>query len=275
MKGRVSFAPAEIAELRRLTKEKQVADSARQKSLRQRMRALGFYITDFVADQKGFTVSDLDDLIARGVIRVKEHAEEAHPSQAKRASKRRSAPGDAPHSSEEQRKEARARRARAAQQFKPDRVDLLLVAEAPPSALDRYFYFLDVLEQDSLFRYVCRAVLGREPTRGGKADLLAELRDRGVFLIDLQEDPRDGTPLAEFVPALVERSRALDPRSIVLIKTTVFDAAHDALQQAGLPVSGARVPFPGSGRQKEFLAAFARAVEERQLRGCTGASTAR
>jgi hypothetical protein len=28
-----------------------------------------------------------------------------------------------------------------------------------------------------------------------KADFLAQLKDRGVFLIDLKEDPVDGTPL--------------------------------------------------------------------------------
>jgi hypothetical protein len=44
------------------------------------------------------------------------------------------------------------RRARAARRYRPEKVDLLLVAEAPPSALDRYFYFEDVSEQDSLFR---------------------------------------------------------------------------------------------------------------------------
>jgi hypothetical protein len=36
--------------------------------------------------------------------------------------------------------------------FKPESVDLLLVAEAPPSTLDRYFYVPDVREEDSLFR---------------------------------------------------------------------------------------------------------------------------
>jgi hypothetical protein len=120
-----------------------------------------------------------------------------------------------------------------------------------------------VREQDSLFRYVWRGILGREPTREGKADLLTELRERGVFLIDLHEDPQDSTPLTEFVPGLVERCRTLDPRWIILIKATVFDAAHDALEEAGLPVSGVRVPFPGSGRQKEFEEAFSRALAER------------
>jgi hypothetical protein len=157
---------------------------------------------------------------------------------------------------------ARARREREAARYKPDEIDLLLVAEAPPNALERYFYFDDVREQDSLFRYVCRGVLGREPTREGKAADLAELRDRGVFLIDLQEEPVDGTPHREFVPRLVERCRELSPRKIILIKAPVFDAACVPLKSAALPVSAVRIPFPGSGRQREFEAAFRRALDE-------------
>lgn len=180
-----------------------------------------------------------------------------------RGTRRTAASKTSPSHTVGERRRARARRERAARLFKPETIDLLLVAEAPPSALDRYFYFLDVREQDSLFRYVCQALLNRKPTRESKPDLLAELRDHGVCLIDLQEEPRDGTPLSEFVPELVERCERLDPRWIVLIKATVFDAAYAALAAAGLPVSSVRVPFPGSGQQKRFLEAFDRALEER------------
>jgi hypothetical protein len=159
-------------------------------------------------------------------------------------------------------KRARARREREAARYRPREVDLLLVAEAPPRALDRYFFFDDVRKHDPLFRYVCRGVLGREPTREAKAELLGELRDRGVFLIDLQEEPKDGTALQEFVPGLVERCSALRPRRIILIKATVFDAAYTSLDEAGLPVSAVRIPFPGSGRQREFAIAFARALDK-------------
>jgi hypothetical protein len=153
-----------------------------------------------------------------------------------------------------------ARRREAAAQYRPQEIALLLVAEAPPNSLDRYFYFPDVREHDNLFRYVCRVVLGREPSRGGKRELLEELRDRGIFLIDLKETPVDGTPLSTYVPALVERCRELVPRRIVLIKVTVYDAAYHQLHAAGMPVSGVRIPFPGSGRQREFLEAFSLAV---------------
>jgi hypothetical protein len=86
---------------------------------------------------------------------------------------------------------ARRRRERAARKYQPGAVKLLLVAEAPPSALDRYFYFGDVTTQDSLFRYVARAILRTEPMRSNKAELLARLRERGVFLIDLKLEPVD------------------------------------------------------------------------------------
>jgi hypothetical protein len=224
------------------------------------MRAIGFYITDFATDQQGFVISDFDDLVTRGVIIIDGREKKVSPPPAVPL---RVATRTSPRQADEGREQARARRKLAAREYKPKRVDVLLVAEAPPRALDRYFYFPDVRVQDSLFRYVCRALLDREPTREGKPDLLAELRDRGIFLIDLQQEPREGTPLSEFVPELVERCENLNPGWIVLIKATVFDAAYSALAEAGLPVSTVRVPFPGSGQQRRFLEAFDRAMKER------------
>jgi hypothetical protein len=162
--------------------------------------------------------------------------------------------------------EASDRRDRAARKYKPTRVKLLLIAEAPPSARDRYFYFEDVRVQDSLFRYVARSILGREPTRQNKAQLLAQLRDRGVFLIDLKRDPIDRTPLSDYVPDLLRRAKRLKPEKIILIKATVYDAAFTTLRAAGLPVIDERIPFPGSGQQRRFEAAFARALKTRAKR---------
>ncbi|MFL0156548.1 hypothetical protein [Mycobacteroides chelonae] len=157
--------------------------------------------------------------------------------------------------------EVRRRRATASERYRPDRVRLLLVAQSPPDAADRYFYFTDVATQDSLFRSVARAILPHtEPTRDNKASLLAQLRDHGVFLIDLKPDPVDGAPLSPYVPALLTRIAELAPERIVLIKADVFDTAYSALAAAGLPVSKVRIPFPSSGRQGEFAEAFGRAL---------------
>ena len=67
--GRSTFTPSELDQIRRLVREKQVADRDRQKSIRARLRAMGFRISDF-ADYPGFVESDLDDLIAPVQLRL-------------------------------------------------------------------------------------------------------------------------------------------------------------------------------------------------------------
>jgi hypothetical protein len=159
------------------------------------------------------------------------------------------------------RRTPRQEREEASKKFRPAKVELLLVAEAPPKDPGRYFYFPNVTKHDGLFRGVVRALLGEEPTRDNKRELLNKLRDQGVYLIDLKFDPVDGSSLAECVPDLVQRSLVLKPKKVVLIKVTVYDAAFACLREAGLPVVDERIPFPGSGHQREFEAAFRRAMK--------------
>ena len=158
---------------------------------------------------------------------------------------------------------ARRRRQEAAARWRPERVDLLLVVEAPPSALDRYFYFEGVRSHDSLFRHVVEGVLGEQPTRD-KAPYLDALREHGVFLIDLCPDPFDDGRMAipTAVPGLARRVRAIDPGSVALIGARVYDAAFPALRAAGLPVLDVRLPYPGSGQQRRFLEGFRAAVSK-------------
>lgn len=156
---------------------------------------------------------------------------------------------------------ARRRRLAAAERFRPDVVDTVLVVEAPPSALDRYFYFEDVAAHDSLFRHVVEAFLGAKPTRD-KLPYLDELRERGVFLIDMSLDPFSSRRevLPGCVPGVVRRCARLHPRRILLIGAAVYDVAFGALCGAGLPVVDARVPYPGSGQQNRFKEEFAEAL---------------
>jgi hypothetical protein len=159
---------------------------------------------------------------------------------------------------------ARRRRERWAREFRPEAVDLLIVAHAPPASLDRYFYFPSVPRQDSLFREVARAVLKAEPEREDKRALLRTLREAGVYLIDVSLEPlQERSALAPLIPGLLRRIRRLDPQRIVLVKSDVYDAAFSAIRDAGLPVIDERIPFPGSGRQREFRVAFARAMRSR------------
>jgi hypothetical protein len=141
---------------------------------------------------------------------------------------------------------------------------LLLVAEAPPCAADRYFYFDDVPTQDSLFRHVWKGLTTEDAgCREQKPAQLAQLRDAGVFLIDLCEEAvSKPTParLRREAPGVVSRASALEPERVILIKASVFDAAFQPMKAAGLPVVDERIPFPGSGQQRKFLDAFRRAV---------------
>jgi len=156
-----------------------------------------------------------------------------------------------------------AHRHAAASRFRPARVRLLLVAEAPPCASDRYFYFEDVPKHDWLFRYVYEGLTGERPDRRHKAAHLAALRDAGVFLIDLHEEnisAPTATDLRPMVPGLVKRCQALSPQHVVLIKSVVYDVAFGPMVAAGLPAIDVRMPFPSSGQQRVFLEAFGRAA---------------
>jgi hypothetical protein len=152
---------------------------------------------------------------------------------------------------------ARRRRAEAAKRYQPKHIDTLLVAEAPPSALDRYFYFEDVQTQDSLFRHVTEMVIGEKPTRD-KAPYLDELKERGWFLIHVAEDPigsrREQIP--PLVPDLVQRCRELQPERIIVIGAPLYDLVFAELRNAKLPVVDARLPYPGSGQQGRFKDLF-------------------
>jgi hypothetical protein len=68
--GRLRFTQSEIDELRTLLSELRRAEPTRQKTIRSKMRHIGFYITDVSHDGDGFTLSDFDALIRRGTITI-------------------------------------------------------------------------------------------------------------------------------------------------------------------------------------------------------------
>ena len=148
---------------------------------------------------------------------------------------------------------ARRRRDCAAARYRPERIDTLLVSEAPPSARDRYFYFEDVTEHDSLFRHVVQAVLGEKPTRD-KAPYLDALREAGWFLVHVSDEPfHDRKVLPPLVPDLLARCEQLAPTRIIIVGAPLFDLLRNPMRDAGLPLVDVRLPYPGSGQQRRFL----------------------
>lgn len=71
MKGKSTFTAKEIEELKRLINKKSSLPSDEQKAIRDKMRKMQFYITDFTSSN-GFESSDLQELIERGVIKIAE-----------------------------------------------------------------------------------------------------------------------------------------------------------------------------------------------------------
>jgi hypothetical protein len=66
------FTSEEILALRKLIREKQTAPRDRQKAIRREMRKdYGFWISKVQREGRAFVESDLDDLIARGTITVR------------------------------------------------------------------------------------------------------------------------------------------------------------------------------------------------------------
>ncbi|MGH2754126.1 MAG: hypothetical protein ACRDLB_06795, partial [Actinomycetota bacterium] len=98
------------------------------------------------------------------------------------------------------------------------------------------------------------------PDRSPKASTLLQLKHRGVFLIDASEEPLDGGVLKADASDLILRCETLHPEQIILIKINVYDDLFTPLKSAGLPVVDMRIPFPGSGQQKRFEAAFKEAL---------------
>jgi len=67
---RHQFRQVEITKIKQLLKDIRGSDRDRQKVLRGQLRRMGFYITDYATDQAGFTPSDVDRLVTRGVIKL-------------------------------------------------------------------------------------------------------------------------------------------------------------------------------------------------------------
>jgi hypothetical protein len=150
----------------------------------------------------------------------------------------------------------------AAAKYRPAKVRLLWVAEAPPSVPEdeppRYFYFEEMSRHDSLFREVMRAVFpgARIPFSGeSKVPLLERFRDAGGFLVDVCKDPRESYAYDKWWPVTSAEIQALDPDRIIAVKVDVCFFVFDRLHEMGMHdrlLVAREVPFPGSGQQGRF-----------------------
>lgn len=70
MKGKSTFTAKEISTIKKLITEKLHATPSKQKGIRQKIRNIGFYYSDFCSDKDGYTVEDFEALIHTGKVTV-------------------------------------------------------------------------------------------------------------------------------------------------------------------------------------------------------------
>src|SRR5206468_11157870 len=160
--------------------------------------------------------------------------------------------------------------------YKPNKVNLLLIAESPPSS-GGYFYSETTIGKDHLFRETMKALefwpVDRPMRKGcDKQPMLKRFCSIGFFLIDTCELPVDKLQprqrrisTIQGASTLPRRVRELDPTRIVIVKKTVLKPARQSLNDAGL---GHRIlptkplPFPSHGNQRKFRTMIRRLVDK-------------
>jgi len=172
--------------------------------------------------------------------------------------------------------------ATARNKYRPTKVNVLLVAESPPSS-GGYFYAEKAIGKDHLFRETMKALKlwpVDRPMRKGcdKRPMLEHFRSLGFFLIDTCELPVDKMPprlrrlsTIQGASTLPNRVKELNPGRILIVKKTVFNPARRALSIAGFEdriLNKRSLPFPSHGNQRRFRRMMRRLVSQsRLLRG--------
>src|SRR5437899_1537657 len=164
--------------------------------------------------------------------------------------------------------------------YKPNRVNVLLIAESPPSS-GGYFYSETTIGKDHLFRETMKALefwpVDRPMRKGcDKQPMLKRFCSIGFFLIDTCELPVDKLrpsqrriSTIQGASTLPRRVRELDPTRILIVKKTVFKHARQSLVEAGLGdriLNTKPLPFPSHGNQRKFRTMIRRLVNKDRLR---------
>lgn len=161
---------------------------------------------------------------------------------------------------------------KARKNYKPEKVKYLLIAEAPPDSLERFFYYQNVSQHDYLFLGIAEALYpvlknqflddGRRPET--KEIILRKFQQDGFYLLDLSELPLSllESDLKSQLPNLIEKIKSVknDDTHIILIKANVYDSFFHSLNAKFQNVINQRIAFPSQGWQKKFQIKFKKAL---------------
>ncbi len=168
------------------------------------------------------------------------------------------------------------------ERYKPERVKCLLIAEAPPKSVEgRFFYNPACEKRDFLFRAVMSVMREVFPDftidcrRGRKHECLQEFKERGFYLIDAVDIPINDMGRKERERIIrenleeklkeIEGLGILKSGVIILIKRSIFEVFYQELKRRGFRIAqDGYIPFPSSGRQREFREKFKRCLKKVQ-----------
>lgn len=175
-------------------------------------------------------------------------------------------------------------RERARKKYEPARVRRLLIAEAPPRGLSRYFYFEDVKLHDSLFNETIHSIYHQEypsisrkiepqglpayrmpdtlELRRRKPEFLQLFMQDGFHLIDAVATPfpsdmssrKRERKIQSSLSCLIDKIDELADKTteIILIKDTVYSIRGELNERRYNVVNKRPIHFPGGSHQPQF-----------------------
>ena len=159
-------------------------------------------------------------------------------------------------------------------QYRPDRLEVLLIGESPPdpAAGERRFFYAPTLRIDNLYRGVTQALYAIHPEvdLADKPAVLRRLQADGFWLIDAVDRPINHLPpgprraaITAAVPQRVSRCHALAPqRGVIICHRVVYQLTAPSLRDAGVRVLHDQpLPFPLGNWRAGFVAGLRRSLQ--------------
>lgn len=165
--------------------------------------------------------------------------------------------------------------------YLPQKINLLLVAEAPPKNINHFFYFSYVPKGDYLFLAILKA-FGSEKDkkeylkkkRRGKEQWLRSIQEQGIYLIDISDKHIGKHPLdkekqkifIEKLDALIKLGKMDKKTPIILIKKNVYKSVCTSLKRMDYNViNDAFIDFPSNHHQPKFHQKFIDTLNRNQI----------
>lgn len=152
--------------------------------------------------------------------------------------------------------------------YKPQKINILFIAEAPPKeSSDRFFYFEDVKEGDSLFIETMKVLYpngftNTKMVRLQKRKFLEKFKNDGYYLIDSTDTPMEQNSISYKKKRIKESLQSLKAKidelvdsetKIILISKPVYDVCFSSLKSKGINIINEEmIDFPGSGGQIKY-----------------------